>query len=146
MADDGDGEDPAEPKDITRAGDSSKTRRHPGTSPKPETLQRRGGESCIMLASVIVFNLTRSFEWWHRRDQAPIQLETLSPVATHDLLAVLLWCSSHHGSPWDSMSATASCAAFAGEAALDASTLSTQNQWSFTPRSGDEPSRKRILV
>ena len=26
-------------------------------------------------------------EWWHRRDQAPIQLETLSPVATHGLLA-----------------------------------------------------------
>jgi hypothetical protein len=26
-------------------------------------------------------------EWWHRRVQAPIQLETLSPVATHGLLA-----------------------------------------------------------
>jgi hypothetical protein len=25
-------------------------------------------------------------EWWHRRNQAPIQLETLSPVATHGLL------------------------------------------------------------
>jgi hypothetical protein len=26
-------------------------------------------------------------EWWHRRDQAPNQLETLSPVATHGLLS-----------------------------------------------------------
>jgi hypothetical protein len=28
-------------------------------------------------------------EWWHRRDQAPIQLETLSPVATHGLFALV---------------------------------------------------------
>jgi hypothetical protein len=28
-------------------------------------------------------------EWWHRRDQAPIQIGTLSPVASHDLLASL---------------------------------------------------------
>jgi hypothetical protein len=28
-----------------------------------------------------------SDEWWHRRDQAPIQLKTLSPVAAHGLLA-----------------------------------------------------------
>lgn len=27
-------------------------------------------------------------EWWHRREQAPIQLETISPVATHGLLAL----------------------------------------------------------
>jgi hypothetical protein len=25
-------------------------------------------------------------KWWHRRDQAPIQTRTLSPVATHDLI------------------------------------------------------------
>ncbi len=30
----------------------------------------------------------QNVEWWHRRDQAPIQLRTLSPVATHDLLAL----------------------------------------------------------
>jgi hypothetical protein len=29
-------------------------------------------------------------EWWHRRDQAPIQLETLSPVATHGLFCIFL--------------------------------------------------------
>jgi hypothetical protein len=28
-------------------------------------------------------------EWWHRRDQAPIQLGTLSPVATHGLFSLL---------------------------------------------------------
>jgi hypothetical protein len=27
-------------------------------------------------------------EWWHRRDQTPISRRTLSPVATHDLIAV----------------------------------------------------------
>jgi hypothetical protein len=31
-------------------------------------------------------NSCRTIEWWHRRDQAPIQQGTLSPVATHDLI------------------------------------------------------------
>ena len=35
---------------------------------------------CISVPQPIV-------EWWHRRDQAPIPRRTLSPVATHGLLA-----------------------------------------------------------
>jgi hypothetical protein len=34
-------------------------------------------------------NIFANDEWWHRLDQAPIQLETLSPVATHGLFSVL---------------------------------------------------------
>jgi hypothetical protein len=34
-------------------------------------------------------------EWWHRREQAPIQQTTLTPVATHALFYVALIQSDH---------------------------------------------------
>jgi len=81
IADDIGREDSAEAKHTIRARDSAKTRRKPSTQPEPETLRRLGGESCVMLPDLIVFNLTRSIEWWHRRDQARIPRRTLSPTA-----------------------------------------------------------------
>jgi hypothetical protein len=32
--------------------------------------------------------ISQNDEWWHRRGQAPIQLATLSPVATHGLFCL----------------------------------------------------------
>jgi hypothetical protein len=37
-------------------------------------------------------HILSNVEWWHRRDQAPIQLGTLSPVATHGLIASFIDC------------------------------------------------------
>jgi hypothetical protein len=38
-------------------------------------------------------------EWWHRRDQAPIQLGTLLPVATHGLIGFFMigWIDLRQG-------------------------------------------------
>jgi hypothetical protein len=41
---------------------------------------------------LVVLDSLPNDDWWHRRVQAPIQLETLSQVATHGLLAFLVWC------------------------------------------------------
>lgn len=40
----------------------------------------------------ILFSLTLDVE--APADQAPIQLETLSPVASHDLFSLFLWCGA----------------------------------------------------
>ena len=40
-----------------------------------------------MMEALIAFIFLQNVEWWHRRREARIQIETLSPVATHGLLA-----------------------------------------------------------
>jgi hypothetical protein len=53
-------------------------------SPRTEAL------CCVHEMHGFGYHFFANVEWWHRRDQAPIQLGTLSPVATHDLIGTLL--------------------------------------------------------
>ncbi len=81
----------------------------------PQSVSSTGADACPMFKSRAEFacrslscispghaNLPESSnswpidEWWHRRDQAPIHLGTLSPVATHGLLSKsFLWIRYH---------------------------------------------------